>query len=108
VGLTAGAAVVDYGTSRGDIMIMGAITGLGVGALQGLVLAKSRVPGALWWAVVNPPAWALCWLVTSYVITRNVQDQFPNFGASGAVVFGLLTWFLLALLLRKPEPKAAR
>jgi hypothetical protein len=108
VGLTAGAAVVDYGTSRGDIMIMGAITGLAVGALQGLVLAKSRVPGALWWAVVNPPAWALCWLVTSYVITRNVQDQFPNFGASGAVVFGLLTWFLLALLLRKPEPKAAR
>ena len=108
VGLTAGAAVVDYGTSRGDIMIMGAITGLGAGALQGLVLAKSRVPGALWWAVVNPPAWALCWLVTSYVITRNVQDQFPNFGASGAVVFGLLTWFLLAMLLRKPEPKAAR
>jgi hypothetical protein len=108
VGLMAGATVVDYGTSRGDIMIMGAVTGLGVGALQGLVLAKSRVPGALWWAVVNPPAWALCWLVTSYVITRNVQDQFPNFGASGAVVFGLLTWFLLALLLRKPEPKAAR
>ena len=108
VGLMAGATVVDYGTSRGDIMIMGAITGLGVGALQALVLAKSRVPGALWWAVVNPPAWALCWLVTSYVITRNVQDQFPNFGASGAVVFGLLTWFLLALLLRKPEPKAAR
>jgi hypothetical protein len=107
-GLTAGAAVVDYGTSRGDIMIMGAVTGLGVGALQAWVLAKSRFSGALWWLVANPPAWALCWLVTSYVITRNVQDQFTNFGASGAVVFGLLTWLLLAVLLRKPDPEPIR
>ena len=107
-GLTAGAALAGYGTSRGDILIMGAVTGLGVGALQALVLARSGVSGALWWAVANPPAWALCWLVTSYVITRNVQDQFTNFGASGAVVFGLLTWLLLAMLLRKPEPEATR
>jgi hypothetical protein len=107
-GLAAGAALVDYGTSRGDIMVMGAVTGLGVGALQALVLARSRVSGALWWAVANPPAWALCWLVTSYVITKNVQDQFTNFGASGAVLFGLLTWLLLAMLLRKPEPEATR
>jgi len=105
-GLTAGAALVDYGTGRGDVLLMGAVTGLGVGALQALVLARSEVSGALWWAVANPPAWALCWLVTSYVITRNIQDQFTNFGASGAVVFGLLTWLLLAMLLRKPEPEA--
>jgi hypothetical protein len=107
-GLTAGTALVDYGTSRGDIMLMGAVTGLGVGALQALVLAKSRVSGALWWAVANPPAWALCWLVTSYVITRNVQDQFTNFGASGALVFGLLTWLLLTVLFREKEPEATR
>ena len=107
-GLTAGAALVDYGTGRGDVLLMGAVTGLGVGALQALVLARSEVSGALWWAVANPPAWALCWLVTSYVITRNIQDQFTNFGASGAVVFGLLTWLLLAMLLRKPEPEATR
>jgi hypothetical protein len=43
-GLTAGAALVGYGTSRGDILIMGAVTGLGVGALQALVLSRSRVP----------------------------------------------------------------
>src|SRR4030095_10265054 len=102
-GLTAGAALVDYGISRGDLLLMGAITGLGVGALQALVLARSRIPGAFWWVVANPPAWALGWLVTSYVITRNVQEQFTNFGASGAVVFGLLTWLLLARLLRGTE-----
>jgi hypothetical protein len=49
-GLIAGAALVDYGISRGDILLMGAVTGLGVGALQALVLAKSQVSGALWWA----------------------------------------------------------
>jgi hypothetical protein len=98
-GLTAGAALVDYGISRGDLLLMGAITGLGVGALQTLVLAGSGIPGAFWWAVANPPAWALGWLVTSYVITRNVQEQFTNFGAGGALLFGLLTWSLLARLL---------
>jgi hypothetical protein len=107
-GLTAGAALVDYGISRTDLLIMGAVTGLGVGALQALVLSRSQVSGAFWWAVANPPAWALGWLVTSYVITRNVKDQFTNFGASGALVFGLLTWLLLARLLPEPEPEATR
>jgi hypothetical protein len=106
-GLTAGTALVDYGISRGDLLLMGAVTGLGVGVLQALVLFRSLVSGAFWWAVANPPAWALGWLVTSYVITRNVQEQFTNFGASGAVVFGLLTWLLLARLLRGKEPDTA-
>jgi len=30
VGLTAGAALVDYGISRGDLVLMGAVTGVGV------------------------------------------------------------------------------
>jgi hypothetical protein len=110
IGMAAGlgAALVDYGISRGDLLLMGAVTGLGVGALQALVLAKSPVSGAFLWAVANPPAWALGWLVTSYVITRNVKDQFTNFGASGALVFGLLTWLLLAALFRETEPQATR
>ena len=54
-GLTAGAALVGYGISRADLLIMGAVTGLGVGALRALVLSRSRVAGAFWWAVANPP-----------------------------------------------------
>ena len=101
VGLTAGAALVDYGIDRGDLVIMGAVTGLVVGVMQALVLARHQVPGAIWWAIVNPPTWALGWFVSSYVIARNIAERFPIFGASGALVFGLLTWLVLAILLRE-------
>ena len=107
-GLTAGAALVDYGISRGDIVVIGAVTGVGVGVSQAPVLARHRVSRAFWWAVANLLAWALGWLVTSYVITSNVKEQFTNFGASGALVFGLLTWLVLALLFRETEPDATR
>jgi hypothetical protein len=100
VGLVAGAALVDYGIGRGDLALMGAVTGLAVGTMQALVLARDRIPGAAWWAVANPPAWALGWVVTSYVISRNIDERFAIFGASGALVFGLLTWLLLARLFR--------
>lgn len=108
VGLAAGAALVDYGIARGDIVLMGAATGVVVGVLQALVLARHRIPGALWWAVANPPAWALGWLITSYVISSNVDERFTNFGAGGAIVFGLLTWLLLAVLLQATAPEVRR
>jgi hypothetical protein len=101
-GLTAGAALVDYGSSRGDLALMGAITGLGVGGLQAFLLHR-RFSSAAWWAAVNPPAWALAWLVTSLVITRNVKEHYPNFGASGALLYALLTWLLLTFVLRPKE-----
>ena len=100
VGLVTGGGLVDYGIDRGDLALMGAVCGAGVGAMQAQVLTRHRVPGAIWWAVANPPAWALGWFVSSYVISRNIDERFPIFGASGAIVFGLLTWLLLAFLFR--------
>src|SRR6266542_3120429 len=105
VGLVAGAALVDYGIDRGDLALMGAVTGVGVGVMQALELARHRIPGAFWWAVANPPAWALGWFVSSYVISRNIDERFPIFCASGAVVCGLLTWLLLAALFRATAPE---
>jgi hypothetical protein len=100
IGLVAGASLVDYGIGRGDLALMGAVNGAVVGTMQALVLARHRVPGALWWALVNPPAWAIGWIVSSYVISRNIDERFPIFGASGALVFGLVTLFIVARLFR--------
>lgn len=101
VGLVAGAALVGYGTGRGDLALMGAVNGAAVGTMQALVLARHRIRGALWWAIANPPAWALGWFVSSYVISRNIDERFPIFGASGALVFGLLTGLVLVNLFRR-------
>jgi hypothetical protein len=107
-GLAAGAALVDYSIDRGDLLLMGAVTGVGVGVLQALVLPRRGTPGTIWWAVANPPAWALGWLVSSYVIMANIDERFPVFGASGALVFGLLTWLLLAAMFRGGAPEVRR
>jgi Flp pilus assembly pilin Flp len=106
VGLVAGAALVDYRIERADLALMGAVNGAGVGVMQALVLARHRIPGAFWWAVANTPAWALGWFVSSYVISRNIDERWPIFGASGAIVYGVLTWLLLAALFRAaPEAR---
>ena len=107
-GLAVGAAVVDYGIDRGDLMLMGAITGLGVGALQAFVLARRGFAGALWWAVVSPPTWALAWLISSFVISANIDERFTNFGASGTLLYALVTGLLLAWLFRRTESRAHR
>ena len=108
VGLALGAALVDYGVSRADLVLMGAVTGLGVGALQALVLARQGIRGSAWWAVATPLAWALAWFVASYVLSSNVDEQFTNFGASGALLYGLLTSLVLALLLRRTESQGRK
>jgi hypothetical protein len=102
-GLTLGAVLVDYEISRGDLMVMGAVTGAVVGGLQALVLARQHISGAAWWAAANPPAWALAWLVSSYVISANIDERFTNFGASGCLLYALLTGVLLEVLLRRTE-----
>jgi hypothetical protein len=105
-GLTLGAALVDYGIGRVDLMLMGAVTGVVVGGLQALLLARQGISGAAWWAVANPPAWALAWLVSSYVITKNIDERFTNFGASGCLLYALLTGVLLEAMYRRTVAQA--
>jgi hypothetical protein len=105
-GLAIGAAAVDYSVDRADLMLMGAITGLGVGTLQALLLARHGFTGAVWWAVANPPTWAIAWLISSYVISANIDERFTNFGASGVLLYALVTAPLLAWLFRRRESRA--
>jgi hypothetical protein len=102
VGLAVGAAVVGYRTGLQDLAIQGAITGLGVGLLQALVL-RPHVATWFWWALAMPPLWALGWIVTTLGGIR-VDQHFTNFGAYGAITFAVLSGLLLVQLLRAPRP----
>ncbi len=106
VGLAVGAALVDYGIDRGELMLMGAVTGVVVGGLQALVLARGGIAGAAWWVAANPPVWAIAWLISSYVISANIDERFTNFGASGVLLYALATGLLLVWMFRRTESGA--
>jgi hypothetical protein len=92
-GLSIGAVVVGYETTPSQVAIMGAISGAAVGIVQGILL-RNRF--SLWhvWMVAMPVMYAIAWLVTeSFGI--DVANQFTVFGASGSVVFGLLSGLLM-------------
>ena len=91
-----------YRTGLEDLAIQGAITGLGVGILQALVL-RQRVATWFWWALATPPLWALGWVVTT-AAGVGVGQNFTNFGATGAIVVTILSGLLLVQLLRAPRP----
>jgi hypothetical protein len=92
-GLAIGSAVVNYEVSTGQLAIMGAISGTPVGIVQGLLL-RNRF--SLWsvWMIAMPALFALAWVVSAS-IGVDVDNQFTVFGASGSIVFGLLTGLVM-------------
>jgi hypothetical protein len=102
VGLAAGATLVGFDTGLQDLAIQGAVTGIGVGILQALVL-RQHVVTWFWWAIATPPLWALGWIVTT-LGGINVDQHFTNFGAYGAITCTVLSGLLLVQLLRALRP----
>jgi hypothetical protein len=110
IGLGVGAWVVGYGTSLGELALMGAITGIPLGAAQAYVL-RDRVANAWVWAAAIPLLWALGWTVTT-AGGIDVDQQFAVFGAYGAITFMALSGILLDRLRAttpavQPDPSTA-
>jgi hypothetical protein len=63
-GLWLGAGAVGYGTSLGELAVMGALTGIPLGAAQAAALPAGAGPRWVWTAAVVP-LWALGWTVTT-------------------------------------------
>jgi len=103
VGLLAGAWAVGYGTSVGELALMGAITGVPVGAVQAFLL-RDRVARSWAWAAAMPLLWALGWTVTA-AAGIGVDRQYAVFGAFGAITFMALSGALLDRL-RAATPAA--
>ena len=104
IGLAVGAWVVGYGTSLGELVLMGAITGIPLGVAQAYLL-RDRVANAWVWAAAMPLLWALGWTVSTF-IGVSVDNQFAVFGASGAITFMALSGVLLDRL-RAATPAAS-
>jgi hypothetical protein len=103
VGLAAGAALVDYETDLGSLAVMGAVSGVVLGAGQGSALAaQGRRRLAVAWAAAMPALFAIGWSVTT-LGGIDVDKQFTVFGAYGAVVFMLLSGLLLARFMAPRE-----
>ncbi|MEU4294787.1 hypothetical protein AB0E63_41745 [Kribbella sp. NPDC026596] len=96
-GLLLGASAVGYGTSLGELALMGAITGVVLGVAQALALPR-QVHLRWAWAAAMPVLWALGWTVTT-LGGISVDNQFTIFGAYGAVTFSALSGLLLHYLL---------
>ena len=110
IGLGVGAWVVGYGTSLGELALMGAITGIPLGAAQAYLL-RDRVANAWVWAAAMPLLWALGWTVTT-AGGIDVDQQFAVFGAYGAITFMALSGILLDRLRAttpapQPDPSTA-
>lgn len=97
VGLAVGATVVDFGTTLGDLVVQGAVSGLAVGAAQAFALLPRVGTIALAWPVYLAAAWAAGWAISTSVGVQ-VEDQFTVFGAAGAVTVTLLTAVLPVLI----------
>jgi hypothetical protein len=103
VGLLVGAWVVGYGTSLGELALMGFITGIPLGAVQAYLL-RDRVASAWVWAAAMPLLWALGWTVTT-AAGIDVERQYAVFGSLGAITFMALSGVLLDRL-RAAAPSA--
>jgi hypothetical protein len=102
LGLLVGAGVVGYGTSLGELALMGFITGIPLGIAQAYLL-RDRLANAWVWAVAVPLLWALGWTVTT-AGGIDVDRQFAVFGAYGAVTFMALSGVLLDRLRAATAP----
>lgn len=103
LGLASGAALVGYDTDVASLMLMGLVSGAGLGAAQALTLARQgRASFGVTWGLAMPPLFAVGWLASSG-IGVSVEDQFTVFGAAGALVFTVGSGVLLARL-ADPSP----
>jgi hypothetical protein len=105
IGLGVGAWAVGYGTSLGELALMGFITGIPIGVAQAYLL-RDRLANAWVWAAAMPLLWALGWTVTT-AGGIAVDQQFAVFGAYGAITFMALSGVLLDRLRAATSPAAA-
>jgi hypothetical protein len=99
VGLAVAWALFGSDIQIAPLLARAFITGLTVGVAQAVVLRKTFNP--LLWTAVITLFWPLAWFITSAVIRQNLVNDYAVFGSSGAIVFTVLSGFVLQSARRK-------
>ena len=102
IGLAAGAALVGYETSLGALVAMGAVCGLFIGVAQVASFAALRRHAAAW-TLATGALWAIGWATTTGAGIK-VEDQWPVFGISGALIVVLVQSVLVNRFVPAVEP----
>lgn len=106
VGLGLSFAIFGYGETVGDMWIVGAVSGLGIGIAQWPLL-HGLVKGSIAWIPATAAAWALGWTVTT-AIGVDPDDRWAVFGLSGSatctLLLGAVLWVLARSGLRDRTP----
>jgi hypothetical protein len=97
VGLSLGAAVVDFRTNPASLATQGAICGLSVGAAQAVVLFRHLRSRTFYWPPLLTCLWALGWTITA-AAGIDVEAQYTVFGSSGAIVVTAITSIVVLTL----------
>ncbi len=92
VGLAVGAPIVSYRTDITSLVVMGAVSGLGVGVAQGAMLGNAK--RMLGWSAATAALWAVGWATTT-AGGISVDQQFVVFGAYGAIASTFLQSFII-------------
>lgn len=98
LGNTVGVVLTNSGRGIGDLLIIGVVAGITVGAAQWALL-RERLSFAGAWVPVLALAWPLGW-TTTWSIGVDVTIGYPVFGAIGALVFAAITGAALVFLVR--------
>jgi hypothetical protein len=93
-------------TTNSAALIIGAVTGLGVGIAQSLVRSEQMPPAAIWIPTMGV-AWAIAWVVTTSIGVQ-ASAGWPVVGLSGALTAQLLTGVVLMTMRgRRAQPAFA-
>ena len=90
VALAGVTAVIGQIDTQAEAIVLGAISGLALGAGQAALLMREHVANAWTWVVASGVAWAVGWAVTSGIGVA-LAAGWPVYGLSGALVSQIIT-----------------
>lgn len=90
VGLAGVTAAIGQIETSTEAIVLGAVSGLLIGAAQAALFMRAGIANAWVWVVVTGVAWAVGWLITASVGVA-LAPGWPVYGLSGAVVSQIIT-----------------